>query len=383
MVKHSLQEKIFKSSLIFMLIPLVLFSVFNIFTSVKKVEENYRSGLILGMKKIGSMTETIFEDVNQASLFVMVDPDVKKFLKRQVQEENAYESSVERGNLYNSLNYLKNTNKSIRSIQIAGVDGMVLSNGYFPQSITEEDWHAARSLNGQPCWAVDKEAEVLYSKIEEYIYQSRLLRDPDNFSETIGLVKIYLNTEVLQELFLNEETEYTSYFIADNEGNIQYSSVSENGPKLTQSQIPYEKLCQNQRGIFTVFDKDNKELYIAPHSLLDNGWIVYSVSEPVTVHRQLWDSIYQLLILVILCFLFCFIIARSISRWMCRPLEDIIEHMKLLEDQHFSARVTVEGDDEISLLARQFNTMAGRIQSLIEEVYLSNIRKKELELRAL
>lgn len=383
MVKHSLQQKIFKSSLIFMLIPLVLFSVFNIFTSVKKVEENYRSSLIFGMKKIGSMTETIFEDIDQASLFVMVDPDVKKFLKRQVQEGNAYESSVEMGTVYNSLNYLKNTNKSIRSIQIVGVDGMVLSNGYFPQSITEEDWHTAGSLNGQPYWAVDKEAGALYSKIETCIYQSRLLRDSDNFSETIGLVKIYLNTEALRELFLNEETDYTSYFIVDNEGNMQYSSISENGPELPQGLVPYEKLCQNQRGIFTVFDKNNKELYIVPHSPLDNGWIVYSVSEPVTVRRQLWESILWLLILVILCFVFCFIIARSISRRMCRPLEDITEHMKLLEDQHFSARVTVEGDDEISLLARQFNTMAGRIQSLIEEVYLSNIRKKELELRAL
>ena len=34
-----------------MLIPLIAFTAFNIFTSVKKVEENYRSSLIFGMKK--------------------------------------------------------------------------------------------------------------------------------------------------------------------------------------------------------------------------------------------------------------------------------------------------------------------------------------------
>ncbi len=51
MHKYSLQKKIFILSLFFMLIPLIAFTAFNIFTSVKKVEENYRSSLIFGMKK--------------------------------------------------------------------------------------------------------------------------------------------------------------------------------------------------------------------------------------------------------------------------------------------------------------------------------------------
>ena len=90
-----------------------------------------------------------------------------------------------------------------------------------------------------------------------------------------------------------------------------------------------------------------------------------------------------LLVLAALCFLLCIVIASIISRRMCRPLEEIIGNMKSLEGEQFSTRAEVRGNDEISLLARQFNRMAQKIQSLIEEVYLVNIRKKELELRAL
>ena len=117
MPKYSLQKRIFALSLFFMLIPLVLFTTFNIFTSIKKVEDNYKSSLVFGMKKIGSVMETVFKDVDQASLFALVDPKINHFLQEQFQEETAYESSLEMGAVYNSLNYLKNTNQYIQSIQ--------------------------------------------------------------------------------------------------------------------------------------------------------------------------------------------------------------------------------------------------------------------------
>lgn len=210
-----------------------------------------------------------------------------------------------------------------------------------------------------------------------------MLRNPDNTTETIGLVKVYLNKSVLEDLFINEETDDTSYFITDEKGNIRLAHISENGPELLKERIPYEKLCAHQGEIFTISGESNEKLFVTSYYLKGNGWVVYSLSEPVAIRRQMRDSIRQLLLLVIFCFVFCFMIAHIISRRMSRPLENIAEHMKLLEEQQFSARVVVEGNDEIGLLARQFNTMAEKIQSLIEEVYLVNLRKKELELRSL
>ncbi len=382
MGKYTLQKRIFALSLFFMLIPLVLFSEFNISTSIKRLEESYRSSLIFGMKKIGSVMETVFEDVDQASLFALVDPKFNHFLQSQLQGDTAYETSLEMGAVYNSLNYLKNTNRYIQSIQIEGVNGLGLSNGFFPKSITKDDWDMAEQLRGQSLWDVDEEVVTLPQKKEKYIYQSRLLRDFGNTSKTIGVIKIYLNTDVLQELFTNEETDYTSYFLVDNSGEVQYASIQKNGPERLETPIPYAELMEHLDGAF-VIQRNHEDLYVVPHYIGENGWIVYSLSIPVAVQEQLRDSLIQLIVLAVLCFVFCIIIARGISRRMCRPLENVIAHMELLEKEQFSTRVEVHGNDEISLLARQFNKMAQKIQSLIEEVYLVNIRKKELELRAL
>ena len=325
----------------------------------------------------------IFDDIDEASLFILVDPDIKKFLKGQTGSENAYESSIQMGKIYNSLNYLKNTNDSIQSIQIAGTNGQILANGYFPQNITDKDWEKARQLNGQSYWDVEEGEGILDGTVEKRIYQCRLLRNPDNTQETIGLVKVYLNASALKELFLNSEMNATSYFILDEKEKMRYASISEDGPELSEVPVSYEQLYRQNGGILTVYGENHTKLFAAPHYLGDSGWIVCSLSEPVAVKAQLWDSVSQLLILAVFCFTFCFLMARIISRRMSRPLENIAEHMKLLEDQQFSARVRVDGNDEISFLARQFNAMAEKIQSLIEEVYLVNLRRKELELRSL
>lgn len=382
MVKNSLQKKIFVLALLLMFIPLVLFTVFNINASIKSAEGNYKSTLIFGMKKAGSVVESLFKEIEQASLFVMTDREAKEFLQEEIKADNAYETSVEMNRVYNSLNYLKNSGEAIDSIQILGVNGRILSNGYFPQSITENDWERAVQLNGQAFWSVET-GDGLSPKTEgEHIYQLRVLKDPNDTEDTVGVVKIYMNETPLDTLFLNEEADYTSYFIADPEGNVHYESVSENGPQAPEHPISSARLAGADGDTFTITE-NGKKLYVTPYYLDACGWFVYSLSEPAAIQHQLKNAVLQLLFLGISCMIFCICIALLISRKMCMPLIRITSHMKLLEEGDFSARVAVTGNDEISLLSRQFNKMAQRIQSLIEEVYVVNLRKKELELRAL
>ena len=50
---------------------------------------------------------------------------------------------------------------------------------------------------------------------------------------------------------------------------------------------------------------------------------------------------------------------------------------------NFDTRIQITGDSEIEEVARQFNSMAETIQSLVAEVCSVSIQRKEAELRAL
>lgn len=383
MAKYSLQKKIFALSLLLMLIPLVLFTAFNIATATRKVEESFRSSLVFGMKKVGSVVSTMFDDVDRTSLFILGNREIMGFLLNEKEGQPAYEISITMGEVYNGLIYLKNTNRAIQSIQVAASNGRALSCGFFPQNITQEDWSHATQLHGKSFWEVDYGTGLAPGSGEKNIYQGRLLRDPNGVFDAVGMVKIYLDNTVLTELFTGEEAANTSYFLMNPSGKIQFSTIPEGGPSLLEIPIDYDTLVQHQGESFLISSGDGEQFYVAPYVLEENGWAVCSVSVPVEIRGQIWGTLLQLLILVGLCFLFCYSIARIISRRLSRPLEDIVSHMKRLEDQDFSTRVAVQGNDEISVLARQFNRMTEKIQSLVEEVYLAAIHRKELELRAL
>jgi two-component system sensor histidine kinase YesM len=69
-------------------------------------------------------------------------------------------------------------------------------------------------------------------------------------------------------------------------------------------------------------------------------------------------------------------IARSITA----RLGNILRYMKRVKNQHFDTMHQEESNDEIGQLTGEFNRMTLQIRSLINDVYVADIRQKSLEL---
>lgn len=374
-IKAGMQKKIFVQSLLLVLIPLLLFSCVNIVMATRSTTNNYKNSLAFGMKNIGSVVDSMFADMDRASLFIIGDREVKAFLLASPEEKKQKMDSDGIGAVYNTLIYLKNTSQAIHSIQILGQDGHVLTHGPMPMGISEEDVLRARELNGRAFWGVDQGAG-LDGETVNHIYLCRLLRDPQNPATHVGTVKIYMDNARLGDFFQGETLQDTAYYIVDADGTARYTA----GAPATQEQdaLPaYGLLRQNASGVFL-----HGGNYVAPHRIAENGWYVFSVSVPVQLRAQTYTSIALLVVLAVLCFAFCLALAYTVSRNITRPLHLVVEHMQRFEED-FSTRVPVTGEGEAALLAGQFNTMAQHIQTLVDRVYLDEIKRRELELGAL
>ncbi len=76
-------------------------------------------------------------------------------------------------------------------------------------------------------------------------------------------------------------------------------------------------------------------------------------------------------------------LALFMSNKLYRPMKNLKDAMKKLSEGNLSARAIVEGKDEIAILSSKFNSMADRIEKLIEELVTERLLKKEAELEAL
>lgn len=132
---------------------------------------------------------------------------------------------------------------------------------------------------------------------------------------------------------------------------------------------------------------ENQNNFISFKEITDkssiNGWRILSIV-PLTPMSNSISSIvkYSLLICglsiaVTLLFVFFF------SKTLTGRLEELTRNMSKIDEGNFEVFVNYKGHDEIAILSKSFKKMIEKVNTLINEVYLLDIEKKQAEINAL
>ncbi len=369
----TLQKRIFYISVSLILIPITLYSIFVVSTTVRSARESFASYMEFSMKKVGAAVDNVFSDLDRASLFIIGSYDITNYLAVPSDRLINYPDLM--FGAYNQQRYVKSSSDFIHALQIQGFNTVVLSSGPLPMHITKDDEELAAQYVGQAFWDIDQDIDG-----KNYIFLCRLLRSPQDSQKNLGVTKIFLDTQVLQRLIAAENST-ASYYLFDVSGRI-VSSVNPIDGVLPEADFsPLHLVSQSGKSFVSLIN--NKRYYVAPHTITSNGWMLVMLEQPTAADQQVLASIALLASLTLVCLVLSFVSADILSRITIKPLNEVMHKMKSIENEDFSARIEVKGVDEISELASQFNQMASKINSLVDEVYKADIRKKEAELKAL
>ncbi len=88
-----------------------------------------------------------------------------------------------------------------------------------------------------------------------------------------------------------------------------------------------------------------------------------------------------IIVLALVNLLFATTVILWITHSMNKRLIRIVRHMKKVKHQNFDTIKQADSMDEIGQLTREFNRMTLRIRSLINDVYVRDLQKKELALQ--
>lgn len=80
---------------------------------------------------------------------------------------------------------------------------------------------------------------------------------------------------------------------------------------------------------------------------------------------------------------FCTLVVLFFTMKVLHPLKQLGESMKRLENENFNTELPERGNDEVTLVCRNFNKMSRKLNELINEVYAYQIKQKEAELKVL
>lgn len=357
-----LRDKLLLMYLFSVFIPIVLTNLIFYNVTTNNVRNQKIRDASLAMDNVKSNVQSIIEQAVGISYTFYTDPDFNELLSRR------FQSTVDYVEAYNS--YLKSTfskyqgSQGVKWYQVYTDNPTVLASGnieLITENVRQLDWYREYANVTEPY-------PVIVSSAGAFSLVQRL----NNYYSggVVKILKIDLNMDMIELYFHNSGFDGRLYFV-DPQGNVQYSNDPEAGWEAET--LPFAKVQLGNKSIR--FESEYSRINYL------NGWSLHGVMNEEIVLKEVRRSWSFLIYLACVNFVLPSIIIATISRSLHVRLVRILRHMKKVKNQNFQTIPYEEAWDEIGQLTGEFNRMTERINSLINDVYVADIQKKNLELK--
>lgn len=136
--------------------------------------------------------------------------------------------------------------------------------------------------------------------------------------------------------------------------------------------------------IYKPEDRTNFVLYnkIIDSSAL-NGWKIISIIPLDSMSNKISSILRRSILICALSICVTIIFIIFLSKTLTGRLETLTHNMAKIDEGNFEVFVNYTGNDEIAILSKSFKKMIEKVNTLINEVYLLDIEKKQAEINAL
>ena len=211
----------------------------------------------------------------------------------------------------------------------------------------------------------------------------RQINDINDFSKRLGIMRMDINETLINKIYKDIKLGDTGYmFIANKDGNIvSHRDKAEISNNMKQKEY-FKSVFSNDNGYYRA-KINGKDVLVTHYTSKEQNLIFVSVVPFKELINQV-DVVRNMTIMVIiLASIFGFIITYLISLKITTPIKKLKVLMQKVEEGNLDVIANVDRKDEIGALGKSFNSMIGKLKTLIEEVYQNQISRKEAELRAL
>jgi two-component system, sensor histidine kinase YesM len=210
---------------------------------------------------------------------------------------------------------------------------------------------------------------------------SAVLNVRDN-GEDIGYVICDIDLQEMNKIFNSLSLGKGGYiYMLDSSGTIIFHP-QENRIHEKMDADFIRGLSGNASGSFRYRTKSNDDFIVYAKSQA-TGWILAG-SIPYSSITEKARSLRNLTyLLVALSSISIILIAILISNQITRPIKQLIDRIKKVQIHDFNVKQVNYGQGEIAIIGQRFEQMVFEINKLINDVYLSNLKQKETELKVL
>lgn len=198
----------------------------------------------------------------------------------------------------------------------------------------------------------------------------------------------YLEVEITPSVFFSSFSDtqvLSSGFLvaADQNAQIISGNVSESLKtdleKLLKEQYKTSKYPDSPYQIRT----DSTSYYVYSSSIEELDTRIFCMVPSSDIDTTLNRTIQYFFIILVILALVVILLSYFLSTLLVKRINTIISSIHKIQNENFDIHIPINGNDEIDQLASAINFMAAKINSLINQVYKTELLQKETELSAL
>ncbi|NQX57919.1 sensor histidine kinase [Paenibacillus qinlingensis] len=379
-VRLSLTQKLITVFVILITVPIVTISMISYASYSKSIEKNTALYVNQISQKILERVDQYVSDIKRVTGSQIYMQDIQESLanpNKTVEENNRLQNFVK------GLNSLKNDTESVYIFDNYGNMYDSTKNDTIRADIRQQAVDLRQQVrNAQGSSIIISTQKITVGQTNKYYFSIARELKNTNSLEGIGMIifdsRIQVIGDAVREL---DEVTKGRTMVLDDQNTVIYDSEQ----KWISTNVASNELVQKAvgaQGSFKVTIEGKS--YLTSYTTSEvTGWkqIVFIPVDHLTEETRVTRDF--TMILVLLSITVALVTSAIIAIALTRPLRTLMRTMKQVNKENLDVQIPVKYSDEFGILAKHFNNMIRRINELVEEVYQTQNRKREAELRSL
>ena len=360
------------------LVPLLIISIYS-FTSAKNqlLEQAYENMNHMN-QQINNNISSQLDSFHQISGMLYTNATLKAYLTREYKQDIDF---VEAYGYINDLFFgLMAANSNVEGITVYVFNDTIPTDGVFIKYLFDP--------KAAPEWvrALDQSyGNVVYTGItlndkKERIFSLARIMNFSSLNYPYGVLTISVREEYLYSM-IRQESEGKKIYVIDEKGEIlstkNKEQISKNLTEVLGVEVPMGKA--DGRQVMNIQGKRSLVVF----NRMEQGWKTVSIVPLEDILRETRRSASRILLMAGISFTLALLLIVLISRYLTGRMKNLTSQVALIENEDFSRKIEIKGNDEIGQLSQAFNRMTDKLNVLINELYKKEITRRDAELYAL
>jgi len=177
----------------------------------------------------------------------------------------------------------------------------------------------------------------------------------------------------------------STMYVCDYSGEVLLQTGADTGSISDIGDIDYFQDALKRREKYSHYLADNgrEQVMVMYYNSVENGWR-YLVAVPVgEIYADLNNQMIFPYLMIIISIISAIAAATVLTRSVVRPLQILDDHMDQMEKGDLVPIDKIRQKDEVGAILNKYNHMIGQLKSMIDEVYVQQLLRKQAQLSSL